>query len=76
MLSNLAFAVWMVLLQEGGAGTSWDLRAMWGTMGIIAKVVVFILVGQMCIRDSSERAQRLFIHLARPAGDSKCPVRG
>ncbi len=45
MLSNLAFAVWMVLLQEGGAGTSWDLRAMWGTMGIIAKVVVFILVG-------------------------------
>ena len=44
MLSNLAFAVWMVLLQEGSAGTSWDLRAMWGTMGIIAKVVVFILV--------------------------------
>ena len=45
MLSNLAFAVWMMLLQEGSAGTSWDLRSMWGTMSMVAKIVVFLLFG-------------------------------
>src|SRR6201988_5015579 len=29
------------LLQE--ASTSWDLRSMWGTMSMLAKIVVFIL---------------------------------
>jgi biopolymer transport protein ExbB len=42
MLANLCVVLWTMLLQ-GEAGTSWDLRAMWSTMGGIAKVVVFIL---------------------------------
>ncbi|HXN63705.1 MAG TPA: MotA/TolQ/ExbB proton channel family protein [Candidatus Acidoferrales bacterium] len=45
MLSNLAFAMWMLLLQEGSAGTSWDLRSMWGTMSLVARIVVFLLFG-------------------------------
>ena len=45
MLANLAFAMWMLLLQEGSAGTSWDLRSMWGTMSLVARIVVFLLFG-------------------------------
>jgi biopolymer transport protein ExbB len=40
MVANFAVsAVNMVALQAG----QWDLRAMWGTMSIIAKAVVFLL---------------------------------
>ena len=40
MVANVAFsAVHLVAFQAG----QWDLRSMWGTMSIIAKVVVFIL---------------------------------
>jgi biopolymer transport protein ExbB/biopolymer transport protein TolQ len=37
--------MWMLLLQEGSAGTSWDLRSMWGTMSLVARIVVFLLFG-------------------------------
>jgi len=41
MLANLSvLAMNFALLQEGGG---WDLRSMWGTMGILAKAVVIIL---------------------------------
>ncbi len=41
MLANVA--VWALNTWVFQAGNSWDLRAMWGTMSIIAKVVVGIL---------------------------------
>jgi len=41
MLANVA--VWALNTWVFQAGSSWDLRAMWGTMSIIAKVVVGIL---------------------------------
>jgi biopolymer transport protein ExbB/biopolymer transport protein TolQ len=42
MLVNLAFSAINLLALPEAAG-QWDLRAMWGTMGIIAKAVVIIL---------------------------------
>ena len=35
------WAFW--LLQEEGAGLSWDPRAVWGHMGIVAKIVIIVL---------------------------------
>ena len=40
----LQLQVWaLMLLQEGGGGVSFDPRAMWGQMGLLAKFVVIIL---------------------------------
>ena len=42
MLSNLMCAAFL-LFQESSGAVSWDLRSMWHTMDIPAKVVVVIL---------------------------------
>jgi biopolymer transport protein ExbB/TolQ len=43
MLSNLMWAALLLLQDQSNANVSWDLRAMWHTMDIPAKVVVIIL---------------------------------
>ena len=43
MLSNLMWAAFLFLQDQSNANVSWDLRAMWHTMDIPARVVVIIL---------------------------------
>jgi len=43
MLSNLMWAAFLFLQDSGNANVSWDLRAMWHSMDIPARVVVIIL---------------------------------
>src|SRR5690348_17451619 len=43
MFSNLMWAALLLLQDQSNANVSWDLRAMWHTMDIPAKVVVIIL---------------------------------
>jgi biopolymer transport protein ExbB/TolQ len=40
MVANVAFSALNLLALQAG---NWDLRSMWGSMGILAKIVVFIL---------------------------------
>ena len=40
----LQLQVWaLLLLQEGGGAVGWDVRSLWGQMGLMAKAVVIIL---------------------------------
>ncbi len=48
MLANLVWASFW-LLQGSGGEVGWDLRSMWGTMGIPAKMVVLILFAMSAI---------------------------
>ncbi len=43
MLSNLMWAAFLFLQDQSNANVSWDLRAMWHTMDIPARIVVIIL---------------------------------
>ena len=43
MLANLVWAGFWILQGAGGGEVGWDLRTMWGTMSILAKIVVIIL---------------------------------
>ena len=71
MLANLSLVSFW-LLQEGGTYVGWDLRSMWGAMGIPAKLVVVILflmsawsVGVMIDRflmySAARKQSRLFV---------------
>ena len=69
MLATLyVYAAW---LQESG-GTSWDLRSMWGNMGLLAKIVVVILfilsvysfgvmIDRFLMYNNARKQSRLFV---------------
>jgi biopolymer transport protein ExbB len=49
MLANLVWASFWLLQGAGNGEVGWDLRSMWGTMGIPAKIVVVILFAMSAI---------------------------
>src|SRR3974390_1189999 len=70
MLATLfVYAVW---LQEAGGGTQWDLRSMWTSMGVLAKIVVVILfilsvysfgvmIDRFLMYNNARKQSRLFV---------------
>jgi biopolymer transport protein ExbB/TolQ len=49
MLANLVWAGFWLLQGSNGGEVGWDLRSMWGSMGIPAKIVVIILFAMSAI---------------------------
>jgi biopolymer transport protein ExbB/biopolymer transport protein TolQ len=49
MLANLVWASFWLFQGAGNGEVGWDLRSMWGTMGIPAKIVVVILFAMSAI---------------------------
>src|SRR5215469_9994790 len=70
MLATLyVYAAW---LQEAGGGTAWDLRSMWTSMGLLAKIVVVILfilsvysfgvmIDRFLMYNNARKQSRLFV---------------
>ena len=69
-----------MLFQAAGGGNTWDLRTMWGNMGVPAKIVVFILfilsiysfgvmIDRALMYSAARKQSRIFVQQVSP-----CPL--